>query len=141
MSPRTFQTRKHRLAAFLLLSIHLSGCTQWAPVTQPIPEAVEKHPKADIRITLQDGKQIELGHVRLVPDSLIGLNLVGSSESGVPEPWDKPDTVAVALADISRMELQKGSGAATGIIAGVVLLAVIVGVVVSQAIENSDMGM
>lgn len=129
---------RRRAIALILLVTHLAGCTQWAPVTQPLPETIEKNPKADVRITLQDGKRLELSHVRLVPDSIIGLNLVGSSESGVPEPWDEPDTVAVALADISRMEIEKGAGSAPAIIAGVVLLVVIGAVVVNQSLENSD---
>jgi len=129
-----------RAVSVFLLAVHVTGCTQWTPVTQPFPEAVRKSPKAEVRITLLDGSQVELGHLRIVSDSLIGINLVGSSESGVPEPWNKPDTVEVALADISRMEIEKGSGSAPAIIVGVVLLAVVVAVVADQAVENSDMG-
>ena len=68
------------------------------------------------------------------------MSLIGPSKSGVLEPWDQPDTVAVALVDIRRVEIEKGPGGAAGIVAGVVLLVVIAAVAVNQAVANSDMG-
>lgn len=131
---------RRRAMASVLLGLHLAGCTRWAPVSQPIPEVLEAHPRAGVRLTLDDGKRLELKHIRILSDSLVGVSLIGPSESGVLEPWDKPDTVAVALADIRRMEVEQGTGAAAGIVAGVILLVVIAAVAVSQALDNSDMG-
>jgi len=140
MSAFRLVLRRRQTIAAILLGIHLAGCTRWAPVTQPIPEALERHPRASVRLTLESGKRLELNNIRIVSDSLYGVSLIGPSESGVLEPWDKPDSVVVALADIRRMEIEKGSGAAAGIMAGVVLLVVIAVVAVHQAVENSDMG-
>ena len=126
--------------ASILLAVQIAGCARWAPVTQPIPEAVEKHPRAEARVTLQDGTRWELSHLRIVGDSLAGYHVIVSSASGVPEPWDRGDTVAVALADISRMEIQKPAASRPALAAGALLLAVIAVVAISQAVNNSDMG-
>ena len=132
--------RSRRVLAATLLAIQLAGCSQWVPAAQPVPETVEKHPKALVRLTLCDGRQVKLAQPRMISDSVLGLDPVRTRRAGARGPTGQQDTVEVALVDISRMEIEKGSRSAPAIIAGVVLLAVVAAVVADQAVENSDMG-
>jgi hypothetical protein len=104
------------------------------------PKAIEKHSRASVRLAVESGKPLELKHIRVASDSLVGVNLIGPSKRGMPKPRDRLDTVAVALTDISRMGIETVLGTAAGILGGVALLVVIVVVAVSQAADEADMG-
>jgi hypothetical protein len=82
---------------------HLSGCTEWAPRTQPVPDVLARDGHRQMRITQQDGSTVSLSQVRLVADTLEGLSIKGT------------DTVPTRIAQdrIAGLEVKQAAPAAT----------------------------
>ena len=89
------------LVSAALLVAWLPGCTGWQTLatTQPVPKQEQQR----LRVTLLDGRRLELDKTSVVGDSLIGFTPGdGLTESG----WVKrqPARTAVLLAEIVKME-------------------------------------
>jgi hypothetical protein len=96
----------HRLATLSLTLVYagqLSGCTEWSPRTQPVPDVIAKDGERPLRVTLQDGSTVSLSQVRLVADTLEGLSITGT------------DTVPTRIAEdqIAGLEVKQAAPAAT----------------------------
>ena len=104
--------------ALLAVLVLAAGCTTWSKTGMPAP--AQDLPSM-IRVELKDGRELTLEHASIVGDSLIG-ELRAPSRRGA-EPADK-DRVAVALADIQKVEKSRFNVATTAL-----TLLVIVGVI------------
>ena len=95
-----------RLASLSLTLVYagqLTGCTEWSPRTQPVPDVIAKEGERPLRITRQDGSTLSLIGVRLVADSLQGLAVMGTDT--VPQ--------RIAQEDITGIEVRQPAPAAT----------------------------
>jgi hypothetical protein len=101
----------------LAVALALAACTTWRPQTAPAPEVIAAHGNASVRIVRRDQSTIELRHPQVVGDSIVG------------EAGDPPRRVAVATADVERVDVRKVSAARTGgLSVGVLLVVAIVAV-------------
>ncbi len=85
------------LAATLCLAAYLSGCTGWHEVAMGSPPPISDHAQS-LRLTLTDGRPIELRNARIVGDSVIG----GS-----------PARTSVAVHDIKTLAERRANGGKT----------------------------
>jgi hypothetical protein len=83
-------------------ALPLSACTSWRPQTAPAPEVIAAHGEGSVRIVRRDQSTIELRHPQVVGDSIVG------------EAGDPPRRVAVATADVQRVDVRKVNAARTG---------------------------
>jgi hypothetical protein len=83
------------LLGLLVLLCSPGACTTWHTQPVPGPEARPLPTRAAIRITRTDGHVLVLTHAHVIGDSLFG------------EASDPPETVAMAMGEITRMERQK----------------------------------
>lgn len=116
------------LSLTLACTGHLSGCTEWVPRTQPVPDVVTRDGGRQMRVTLQDGSTVLLSQVRLVADTLEGLSITGT------------DTVPTRIAQdrIAGLEVKQAAPEATVTLV-LVTGAVVVGgaaLVVSRSMES-----
>jgi hypothetical protein len=89
--------------ATLLCFAHLSACTNWQATTVPLPElTMAPMASPDLRLTTTSRGRVELLGARVIKDSLVGLR-----------PYPESGRVAVALPDISKVEVQKVSAGRT----------------------------
>ena len=95
--------------ALLAVLVLAAGCTTWSKTGMPAP--TQDLPSM-IRVELKDGRELTLEHASVVGDSLVG-ELRAPSRRGA-EPADK-DRVAVALADIQKVEKSRFNIATTGL--------------------------
>lgn len=116
------------LSLTLVSAGQLSGCTEWSPRTQPMPELIAREGGRTMRIRRSDGSTVALTRVRLVADTLEGLALSGT------------DTVPTRIAQdqIAGIEVKQAVPEATfALVLGTA--AVVVGgaaLVVSQSMEG-----
>ena len=95
--------------ALTLICTTLVACHTW----QPMPSGLEQNsiPKgASVRLQKRDGAQLELSDVRLNADSLIGRAT--------------DQRIAIAISEISKLELAKFSGDRTAVAVVLGVLAV-----------------
>ena len=105
-------SRRRRISAFLLF-VFLFGCTSWHP--EPVtPRAffTDKEPLR-VRVTLADGRRVELDSARLRGDSVVGTS--------------SREPVQIALTDIrevatSRSSTSRSVALGIGIGAGVLVI-------------------
>ncbi|HTO72349.1 MAG TPA: hypothetical protein VMJ30_00955 [Gemmatimonadales bacterium] len=136
-----------RATAGVLLVSYLSACTGYhTEEATPREVVTTKHPDR-VRITRQDGSQIELLQPAIEADSVIGRNAaVADSLSRIPGVMGQmpteatPDSlkprVAVALADIQKVEVEQMDAIKTVVLVGAVgLLIVVAAAAVKEASE------
>ena len=87
----------------------LSGCSQWQPVTTPLPQHVASRPQS-IRLTLTTGERIELDAPQVLLDSVVGVR-----------PGGLRTRTAVALDQVAMAEQLESDNAKTflAVLAGV----------------------
>lgn len=110
--------------AVALLCTALMACHAW----QPMPPAIEQNsiPKgSSVRLQKRDGARLELYRAQLKPDSLIGR--AGDQR------------IAVAMSDISKLELAKFSGDRTAVAVVLGVLAVPVAFVLLLLISGASL--
>ena len=99
-------TRRFRRSTAVLLCGAVTACHTW----QPSPSAIQQNDLKDsrVRVHMTNGARLEMRVARLDPDSLIGR--------------DRGNRVAVALADIQRVDTAQFSsdGTAVAVVVGVV---------------------
>ena len=139
-----------RAISALLLAYYLPACTKWGapPQTGVTPaQAIAAKPGQHVRLTVGDGRLFELRDSRLAGDSVVGIGadqhgqeyrspLVGpqpSTDRSASAVSGSGDTSAVALSEISKVEVRRGNpwgtvglavlgaGVAFGIIAAVAM--------------------
>jgi hypothetical protein len=89
--------------ALLPLLLGSQGCRSWQVQDPPIAPHVERGPDV-VRLTLVDGRRLELLRPSVRNDSIVGTPYgVPRSPGGVPA----AASPAVALADIVRIEVRK----------------------------------
>ena len=95
---------RRAIASILLMSFPSSACTRWR-LEQPAPQSASK-----LRVTLADGRRLELHNAQLIGDSVVGLELPttqGKLASAVPV------RRAFAVAELNRIERRKFDGVRT----------------------------
>ena len=110
-----------RLTALMMTALLLGGCSTWRMQGQAPATVVSSSEKPrDFRVTLQDGRKLEVCRAILDGDSL-----VGSAPDPQPKTktWDVPGAptpqpaqavrVAVALSDIRAIEIRAFNGGKT----------------------------
>lgn len=116
-----------RLIATLLLATYLPACTSYQAMAAPTVELqAPPKPVQEARLTLASGERFELRAPRVNGDSLRGLGMNGKPRS-------------VALADVTKVEVQKPNTAGTVgvIVGGLVVGGLIVGGIL---LSNADFG-
>jgi len=124
---RVFQRSKvqRNIVIPLLLVCFLSGCYKWTPAT------VRGSPE-HARLTLDDGRVVELRSLEIRGDSVAGFAKEESSRTGQPVWGDTLQTYA--LADVTVFEVrQKDKGRTRLLVGGLVLTAVAVGLAIWMA--------
>ncbi len=122
---RVFRRSKfqHHIVIPLMLTCFLSGCYKWSAQTTP---ATVAEPPERARITLDDGRVVELRSLEIRGDSVAGFAKEESRRTGQPVWSDTLQTYA--LADVTAFEVrQKDKGRTRFLVGGLVLTAVAVG--------------
>jgi hypothetical protein len=96
----------------LLLAALAAGCTTWRPQTAPAPQVVAAQSDGSVRVLRRDQSTLVLRHPQVVGDSIVG------------DAGDPPRRVAVATADVQRLEVRRVSAVRTGGLGIGVLVAV-----------------
>lgn len=100
----------------LMLVATFAACTKWVPDTRPIPTEQRKA-ASTLRLHTADGRIYTVKGAWVRADSVLG--------------WSRGHPVALAAADITKMERQKVDGVKTGVLVGVVA-ALVAGLIVFQ---------
>lgn len=109
-----------RPIALLALVAAVSACTGWH--TERGPRIVPLNVAGTVRVTRHDGGIVMIDHARVVGDSIVG-------DYGSPGMH-----VAVATADVSRVDTRRVSAARTGgLTLGVVIVVALVAVAAATA--------
>ena len=117
---------QRQVAVPLLLVCFLSGCYKWS--VEPAPETLDEAPER-ARITLSDGRVIDLRSVKIRRDSVAGFAKAGAIG----------DTLQVyALEDVTRFEVRKSDTGRNVKIAAVGAL--VVGLTVAMILSFGDCG-
>lgn len=104
--------RGHRGAAILTLVLVAHGCMTWKQGSGGSRETLAENPKK-VRITLSDGRRVELNSPVLQGDSLVGSR----SRVRVAVPLDDVRSVEVRRVSVARTVLLTGAGVTALIIA------------------------
>lgn len=122
--------RYTRLVAAILLATYLPACTSYQAMAAPTVELqAPPKPVQEARLTLASGERFELRAPRVYGDSLGGLDMNGKPRS-------------VALADVTKVEVQRANATATvGLVLGGLLVGgLIAGAVIVSNCEPSTFG-
>ena len=125
---RVFRRSKFQrhLVIPLMLTCFLSGCYKWSAQRTP---ATLAEPPEHARITLDDGRVVELRSLEIRGDSVAGFAKEESSRTGQPVWGDTLQTYA--LADVTVFEVrQKDKGRTNALIGGLVVIAVVAGLAI-----------
>lgn len=95
-----------------LVAIAASACSTWRPQTAPAPEVVSAQGSGTVRVLRRDQSSVLIWHPQVVGDSIVGM-------AGSP-----PRHVAVATADVERIDVRRVNATRTGGLTLGVLLAV-----------------
>lgn len=107
-----------RPAACLLLLLSLPACMQWVAREDPVPVlSAEKRPER-VRLTLGDGRRIELQNPSVTGDSVRGVNPAGDTANPTTR-W-----VALPLADVRRLEVRQANTTGTMLLMAPVIVGV-----------------
>ncbi len=98
------QLRNAVLPGFL--AICLAGCSRWAPQSGSPQSVLAEQTPSIIRVTLKDGRKIEIAAPMVRNDSIVGL-IPGSSHAGTPlatfsAPLESVRFMAVKEHDLAR---------------------------------------
>ena len=112
-----------RVVLPLTLLAFLSACHKWVPLEPPVARAITEKDPGTVRVTLADSSQVVLKEPRISGDSLIAF-----------EDGKEPQTVALLLEDLQRVEEKRANTPATvGLIVGSLALAYVAFVVIACA--------
>ena len=111
------------LAGLLFVSLAFaSGCQSWhrKPLASHQQVLAKRH---DVRLTLADGRKLELAQARLSGDSIVGRARTQSSGSAFHTGARVDDVVRLEVAEFSTGKTLLLAGGVTAVLAGVVALA------------------
>jgi len=97
------------LCALALASVAATGCTSYRAVSGPLPATLMR--PQTVRVTIAYGAKIVMHSARIVGDSLVGVDPWGPTPGAGPGAPAR--TVAVALADVRRVEVERFDGQKT----------------------------
>ena len=109
-----------RILSVVLLVTYLPACSSWQVGTPTPAQFVEQEHPDRVRVTRIDGTTITLYSPTVRADSLIGTTTGGLARP-VPS-----DAVGIPLAQVRQVEVRRANTAATLLILGVALVAVVV---------------
>lgn len=114
-----------RVVSLTLIPLLLGACASWQAQDPPFAPHVEKGPEV-VRLTLVDGRVLDLRRPTLSGDSIVGKNLRARSSSAI---------AAVPIGDVAQMEVSKVTAKKTMLavglpIAGLALIAGVGGLIV-----------
>jgi len=111
--------RFRTLAAAALLALSAGACTSWRTQPGPAPEAIGRlNGSGTVRVTRLDRSVLVMSAPLVVGDSIVGIASNG-----------QPQRVAVAIADVQRIDAKRVSATKTGGLAiGTVLIVSVVAV-------------
>ena len=144
MFPRIRSSLAGRAVAVLLAASLVSGCTAWKTSKQPPAQAVaaRKEPPR-VRVTTYDGRHVEMRKAVVSGDSLAGYasgaqaaafdTLLGGQ---VKKASGSPVRVAVALAEIQKLEILQGDAVKTVLlVAGIGIVIAVLAVAVATVVN------
>jgi hypothetical protein len=115
-----------------LIVVYVMGCYSWqAPKRQGPGELLAAKQPHAVRVTVHDFVRIDVARPRVERDTLMGVVL--RSSHGTPR---RGDSVAIALAHVTRIEVQRVDGGKTtvGIVTGILTVgAMVLAVAASSA--------
>ncbi len=92
----------------LMLVSFLSGCHKWVPIEPSVDVAPEAAPLEHVRLTMSDGRMLELQRAVVHEDTVFGSGSTGS--------------VAIPVDQIRTLEVRKGDTAGeTGLVVAVLI--------------------
>ena len=104
--------RSHRPVALLLVVLHVAGCTSWQPSTVSPRQVLEERQPGSVRVTTAWGGQSVIHQPAVKNDSIHGIILgrrtcEASAAAGGHRVCASPtDSVRVALADVTMVEVR-----------------------------------
>jgi hypothetical protein len=97
-----------RVVLPLTLLAFLSACHKWVPLEPPVAQAITEEEPGTVRVTLADNSRVVLKEPHISGDSLIAF-----------EEGKEPQTVALLLEDLQRVEEKRANTPATiGLVVG-----------------------
>ena len=99
-----------------VLALSLAACSTWRVQTGPTPEVLGSQKPRMVRLSLRSGERIQLFDAALIGDSVVGFT--------VPSRRPGAQRLAVAAADVTKVEFQKTNAVLTVVAIGVIVLAV-----------------
>ncbi len=97
-----------RVVLPLTLLAFLSACHKWVPLEPPLAQAITEGEPGTVRVTLSDGWHRVLKEPHISGDSLVAF-----------EEGKEPQTVALPLEDLQRVEEKRANTPATvGLVVG-----------------------
>ncbi len=132
--------RATSLVLGLLFLLQLTGCSGWATQQAPPGEVLAQGKVAAVRVTRTDGTRVVVFQPAIASDTLRGfLSQAAADEhpqaypaAGTADGTGARQAIAVALADIRRMEVERGNGTGTVLLVGVAVL-LLVGILVMSS--------
>ncbi len=115
----------------LTLLAFLSACHKWVPLEPPVAQAIAERDPGTVRVTLADSSRIVLKEPHIMGDSLIAF-----------EDGKEPQTVALLLEDLQRVEEKRANTPATVflILGAAVLAFFALGVIAMEATYGDSGG-
>ncbi len=104
----------NRLSRLALILLGLPACSTSAVYQLPVPAAFADDPPPEIRVTLNDGRQVELRAPVLRGDSLFGLEFL----DGTDGQQARQRHVALAVSEVGTLESRRPGHLAAALIAG-----------------------
>jgi hypothetical protein len=115
----------------LTLVVFLSACHKWVPLHAPVETAIQAEQPHPVRLTLADGRRLELLNASVVADSVVGASNGRHGEL-------TPLRTAVSLAEVRSVEGRRGDALATvGVVLPSVAAVVLIHVVSCGEGENT----
>jgi hypothetical protein len=100
-----------------VLAISLAACTSWQVEPGPVPKAlVESKPRA-VRLSLKSGARVELYEAATSRDNVVGFTRHPSQRNA--------QRIAVATADVARVEYLKTHALRSAIALGIAVVALV----------------
>jgi hypothetical protein len=125
-----------------LVLVTLCGCSSWR--AKPYPDYLqdsEGEVIERVRVTLQNNDEVIMWNAHVEGDSLVGVvkqepeGLAASSRVLIPNEAQGP-RIAVALADIEKLEVENRTAVTVDMVVYIALLAAFIAVVVAQSMSN-----
>ena len=96
----------------------LSSCSEWRVEPLPLPVSGPMHVMGPVQLRLRTGALVNLEHVIVTPDSIIGVHLVPGAESLAVA----PERAAFARSDVKETRIHEDSNTLTALLIVVLLL-------------------